>query len=717
MHKTRQLSFVLIISLLILMMGFIQAQEQPVFRIGVLDSVRGPVASGAQLAVSQINNAGGVRGADGTIFRLELVIEPTGAGASFEQAVENLAQASVIAVVGPETNEDVLGNLALLQSLGVALLTPAIGDTLIASDSLGLLFRTRAPERLHGAALAGYLVSDLGVNSIATVQLDSSSTAGRVGFSLSLSQIPNAPDETTLPILETAEDLPGLVAQAIAEDSAAVVVYGPPDLAAAFYSQLRQSGYVGVFAYQQAEQSAFRDAVPLEQLRGVLSTTTWPLSSVEAESNTFLNAFVRAFGRVPGPVEAASYDAISLLAAAIGEPGELVDNLTQISDLPGVQGVLSPALLQRGELSDKVAVIQLGALGGVEIRARYAGLNRLPDETAPVVVDAPTPTPTLDGTFITIKNAVQNVRTGPGLEYAVLGQLRQGETVRVIGATINFDWVVIEFRGQNGWLATYLLDVLGDRTNVPVIAPPPTPTPGPATATPTAAPSIDVVVISAVPTTLTLGVTNNITVTVQNNGAIPAGPFAVAVTLPPDNTYTSTNIGGLAPGQQALLTLPALLNTTTGNFSAVIVADLNNEVPESEAGEANNDDFIFTYRVDRALTLINNTSLGVGTQLDLEGNVTPNFDVQYTGAGLNTVGTCSSTANCIGLISPTLTWDTSHYDAISAAGGVNATFVANAALTPGATIGILTAEGRRGVLRVDAINPGVSITLSYRLYQ
>jgi hypothetical protein len=148
----------------------------------------------------------------------------------------------------------------------------------------------------------------------------------------------------------------------------------------------------------------------------------------------------------------------------------------------------------------------------------------------------------------------------------------------------------------------------------------------------------------------------------------------------------------------------------------VIVADLNNEVDEGP-GEANNFDFIFRYKVDRPLTLINNVTLGVGSTLDLEGSFVPEPDVRYDADGLRTVSLCTGTQYCIGLISPTLNWDTSHYDAITGASGVNTDFVPNALLTPGATIGVLTNDGRRGVIRVDNINPGVSITLTYRVYQ
>ena len=224
-------------------------------------------------------------------------------------------------------------------------------------------------------------------------------------------------------------------------------------------------------------------------------------------------------------------------------------------------------------------------------------------------------------------------------------------------------------------------------------------------------------VVAAAPSNITLGVPTTINVTVRNQGAIAAGPFAIAGTFPPDNAFAAYNLSGLAAGADQVVPLEVTLSGSTGNFEVVIVADLNNQVPESPEGEANNFDFIFRYKVDRQLILINNTNLNSGGQLDLEGNLTPQYDIQYTGAGLNTTANCTGTENCIGLLSPALDWDTSHYGAISSATGINTTFIPNAALTPGTTIGILTAEGRRGVIRVDNINPGVSITLTYRVYQ
>jgi branched-chain amino acid transport system substrate-binding protein len=702
--------------LLALGAGLAQEEAQPVFRIGVLDFPRGPISSGAQLAVSEINQAGGVEGADGTMFRLELVIESTETGDTLAEAIDRLDNAGVIAVLGPEHTESALSNLPLLQSLNVPVLTPAIGDTVVASDPSGMIFRPRAAERWLGSALADYLVTELNAVQITTVQLDRFSTAARVGFSVALDRFPNRPQETVL-LLEHADGLGDLVVEVVEASPQVVTAFGPPELAAGFYTLLRASDWIGIFAYHQAESRVFREAVPLDELHGVIGTTTWPLSATDSASSAFLSAYVRTVGDIPGPAAAASYDAVYLLAEAIRMPGDMVSNLQAVRDFPGVQGRLNPGGLPERELSNSTAVIQLNIAGGFSVGARYAGAQRLTDEAVEVVAGEPTPTPTPEGVEITIRSARQNVRTGPGLEYDVLGQMSQGEQARVIGATIDFSWVVIEYRGQQGFLATYLLDVFGDRAGIPVVAPPPTPTPGPATATPTAIPYPDLIIAAAAPSNITWGMTTAINVTVANIGSRDAGQFAIAGTFPPDDYFTAaTVVGGLPAGAERVVQLPVTLQTSTGNYEVIIVADLNQEVDEGP-GEANNWDFIFRYKVDRQLILINNTTLTTGATLDLEGGFTPDPDVRYDAGGLTTVSGCTGTEFCIGLLSPALNWDTSHYDAITAANGINTNFIPNSALTPGATIGVLTSDGRRGVMRVDAINPGVSITLTFRLYQ
>jgi hypothetical protein len=174
------------------------------------------------------------------------------------------------------------------------------------------------------------------------------------------------------------------------------------------------------------------------------------------------------------------------------------------------------------------------------------------------------------------------------------------------------------------------------------------------------------------------------------------------------------NVPGLAAGASTVINLPVNPIPATGNFDALIIADLNNQINEGGPGEANNSNYTYRYKVDRS-SFANSSTLGFGASIDLDGNGI--IDINYNASGISTNAPCNGSAYCIGLLSPTLTWDSAHYDAISGTFGINTNLVLNVALTPGATLGILTDSGKRAVLRVDAINPGVAVTFTYRIYQ
>ena len=124
------------------------AQGQSTFRIGILDAPDGPLTAGATLAINQINALGGLRGADGQNYRLDAVVQGPDVFGSLSTAISNLSNASVTAVIGPLTDALVNENMDALQRMNVPILTPALGDTLLANETSDLLFRSRAAERL-----------------------------------------------------------------------------------------------------------------------------------------------------------------------------------------------------------------------------------------------------------------------------------------------------------------------------------------------------------------------------------------------------------------------------------------------------------------------------------------------------------------------------------------------------------------------------------------
>ena len=162
----------------------------------MLDNERGSISSGARLAVRTINDSGGVVGADGTTFQLDLVIKPFSAGADLDAAVADFQANDVVAVLGPENSADILNGLGSLEQLNVPILTPASGDTVLAADSSGLLFRSRAADAEQGQALANYLIGEYNLRAISTVQLDTSSGASILGFTTAAAALGVTPQQS-----------------------------------------------------------------------------------------------------------------------------------------------------------------------------------------------------------------------------------------------------------------------------------------------------------------------------------------------------------------------------------------------------------------------------------------------------------------------------------------------------------------------------------------
>jgi branched-chain amino acid transport system substrate-binding protein len=704
----RFLPGVILFLVLILGIQINSAQALPVFRIGVLDFPDGTLTRGAQLAISEINRAGGVTGADGTIFQLQLVVQPPD---DLNFAIANIIQARVIAVIGPTDSALVLGNRPLLAELGVPVLTAAADDSIIANDTTQRLFRIRAQEIWQGQALADYLITTLGAATVSTVQMDLESTASLIAFTRSLNRLGIVP--TTDHLLTETTSLQQIALNIVSEMPQFVAAYGPEDAVAELYTELRKNDWPGGFIYGHAASTTFRELVPENLLEGVIGVNTWSYSFEDERSETFLHSYINLFGKLPDDLAAASYDGIYLLREAISKPGSLQTNLLAIQNYQGVQGLLASRNLSPGETSDNVAVIRLGEYGAPVAVARYTGGTRVTpvstQEPVPPTATAPIPTATPDGVYVIITRSVQNIRTGPGLEYDILGQLQEGNQARVIGATVDFSWVAIEFRGTTGWLSRGILDLIGDTVTVPVLTPPPTPTPLPATATPTAQPFPDIVVVAAQPNRVVIGTPFTIVATIRNQGGIDAGPFAVAATFEPGGIYAAMNLPGMLAGTQTNVTFNGTLTGATGPQNVTIVADLNNQLNEG-AGESNNFAFLFSYIADAPL-LTSAQPTGTITLPELGTAVLDggSNDLQWGGGGLVPLG-----ATQLVTLSGFSSIDQVHRDAIAAAPLVNLPI---GGITPGQIIGIRTDGGNKyGVLQVVSVQAGTQITFNFRMY-
>lgn len=676
---------------------------QYTLRIGVIDQPDGSLLAGARLAAQHVNEAGGITGADGAVFQLAVVDTPPD---HMEIAAANMRQASVIAVIGPETNHDLARNIGSLQGLDVPVLSPATGETVLLTDTSGNIFRSRAPERQQIRGLADYLVNSLGISSIHTIQLDAASTANLISLANTLAVFGIRP--SNLRYDETRPNLDQIVASIAGSSPDAVAIYGPPRLAAKSYNALRAAGYTGELVYLQADDPDFIELVPVTTLPGIISASTWSYALEDAASQDFTLSYARAFGELPDALSAAGYDSVRLIAAAAAGRGMLADELAAIPSFPGVQGPLSPAESPPSDISNNVVVTRLNEYGAAIVVSRNLGQERQESQAESVMRDTATPIPTATptGYHLIVQSEFQNIRSGPGLDYEVIGQALRGAQLRVLGATADYRWLVIDYRGQWGWLAGYLVETIGNRNLAPIVQPPATPTPAPtATAAPPREP--DLIVLSVSPNRITLGQATSVNVTVRNQGQNPAGNFAIASTFMPGSRYAGVNQRGLAAGQQTIVQLQPTLDGPSGPQSVVIVVDLNNEVYEGPAGEANNQSYSYAYIADRPVLTSGKWTIAPGT-FDLDGDAVSDFS--WTGNDLLAQGNAA-----MRLMNRFASLHDAHYDAIDLS---QANIISlNADQLQNATVGIVTADGRRGAMRLTDVTRNGSLSVEYRVYR
>ena len=699
-----------------------KTQTAVTLRIAYLGTAESPTAQGAQLAIGQINEIGGFRAADGNTYRFKLLtLDRAPTVQTLPAQLQDMLDKGIVAFLGPDDNALITQETILaLSGAGVPVLTPATADALTDTDQTDHIFRVRAPEHMYSYALATYLYEDRQVMTAAVLQTDVQYTEALLAFEATLTaQGADVVDKIQLP---NGERLLAEAERLLPENPDAVVMWGAPEDAAALLTMLREGGWGGVFAYRQAAEAARMRILPAQYVNGVLGMDAWSFAAPDRPSRVFLRDYVVAFGQVPNSLAVAGYDAAWFLRGAIlnaGSPAAdvLFDALLQSPPQSLVQGVLHPREFGNGDLSRLAVVYQLGPHGGPTLVARFDDARRLAVEerggppptptltpTPVTPTDTPYPTPTLEGTWVEVAVNTLNVRTGPGFEYDKIGQVKLGEKYRVLGAIADYTWVVIDYQGGIGWVKSEYVTVLGEITDVSIVQPPPTPTPA-ATPTPTLPPNPDIVIDTVIlnPAQPIPGKPFTATVTVRNGGGGAAGQFAVAATWDPGAVFTAAHINGLAGGQTTQVQLSGTMGTATGIYQIAVVADLNNEV--AEANEQNNL-YNITYRVDYPLYANQSgIQLNATTQWDLYGGTQ---DLQWDGSTLSMLN-----GALIGLL-PGATYDAVHYDMLTPAVVSNASY-GSSQVTTGAVFGVYTAEGERGVLRIDN-RQGGTIWISYRVY-
>jgi len=86
-----------------------------------------------------------------------------------------------------------------------------------------------------------------------------------------------------------------------------------------------------------------------------------------------------------------------------------------------------------------------------------------------------TPTATLANVTLTVKDTLINCRFGPGVGYALINEIRQGESARVVGRNESATWWYVRDPGNPDglcWVSASVTEIRGEAAQLPVIPPP-----------------------------------------------------------------------------------------------------------------------------------------------------------------------------------------------------------------------------------------------------
>ena len=163
-------------------------------------------------------------------------------------------------------------------------------------------------------------------------------------------------------------------------------------------------------------------------------------------------------------------------------PPEALNYLVEVLHSTEAESGSVSVCLEAQNSPQRCSTIMAGPALGV-----VATEEALPATPLPLATSIPLPTlsQTGDCTLATGSSAAVNIRSGPGLDYGVVGQLSAQEVVPVIGGLPDSSWWQITASGVTGWVAASVSRLGGDCSNVPTVTPAPDET-QPATATATA---------------------------------------------------------------------------------------------------------------------------------------------------------------------------------------------------------------------------------------
>jgi branched-chain amino acid transport system substrate-binding protein len=274
-----------------------------------------------ELAVKEINDAGGVGGKPIELSEADDGAEPSVATASFDQLVES---DKIDALLGPSTSPTTLAVVSKIKSAGVPTCTgSATSAQLSEVDAGGFFFRTAPPDRFQGPALAELILGD-DHSKVAILARDDSYGDGLGGATAKALSDSGAEVGDVISYDPDGTNFESEVQKAADQEPDAVVLIGFSDDAAKVLKEMIAKGIgpkdVAVYTtdgFQSPEFASLVDPKDPSAVAGIKGTA--PAAAPDGIDHPFMASFMPL--GIPPIFSAYYYDCTMLMALATEAAG------------------------------------------------------------------------------------------------------------------------------------------------------------------------------------------------------------------------------------------------------------------------------------------------------------------------------------------------------------------------------------------------------------
>lgn len=327
----------------------------------------------AELAIREINAAGGAVDASGTRYTLSLNVYQADTADEAEAAMQEAASDGVRIVLGPEYNGQVLPNLDDAESASIIQFTSAASDEITLNESSSFVFQVRSTDSTLARAAADYLVNTRDFTRLATVGVNASYGIDSINMFTDVVGDSNEGEVVLALEHDVADtDLTALAQQIADANVEAVAVWTTQPAALNLLTTLEAQGWNGVFVYGYLTPD-FVEASASASVE-LVGPVSWWSSAQDWASRDFTARYVERYNSQPYPQSAAYYDAVYLIQNALSESSaevsDVQDWLLSQSVFVGVQGTYAPETYNTGELIRAALIVQ-AAGGQVTELSRY----------------------------------------------------------------------------------------------------------------------------------------------------------------------------------------------------------------------------------------------------------------------------------------------------------------------------------------------------------